>query len=234
MDYVNRVKRDVMNVFDDIAEEFDVTRVKPWSEIYFVSRFGGLIADFGCGSGRHVLALVDEGCEVLAMDVSRRMVSICLSKVRGGDKYRFVSGVVCDLNFLPLKPNSINHALCLATIHHIPLFNVRLNVLNEIYMVLKNSGILVLSVWALYQGRFLKYIPKMIINRIIGRVKEFGDIYVPWKSSKKTFMRFHHLFSKSEFIKLCRSSKFKLAFTYGKSLRKTIFHENHMAILFKM
>jgi len=231
--YAFNVKKDVMNVFSSIAFEFDVTRVKPWSEVYFLSRFGGLIVDLGCGSGRHSMALVNEGCEVLAVDISPLMVKICLSKIRFNSRYGFINGVVCDINFLPFKSCSIDHALCLATIHHIPLFKCRLDALNEIYRVLKKSGILILSVWALYQRRFIRLLPKMLLNYIFRRVKEYGDVYIPWKSRRGVYLRFHHLFSRGEFLKLCRSSKFHLAYFYGKSFRRTRFSENHVAILFK-
>ncbi|MEM0084195.1 MAG: class I SAM-dependent methyltransferase [Candidatus Methanomethylicia archaeon] len=233
MGYTFNVKRSVMDVFSSIAYEFDVTRVKPWSEVYLLSRFGGLIVDLGCGSGRHSIALVNEGCEVLAVDISPVMVKLCLSKVRFRESYRFINGVVCDINFLPFRSCSIDHALCLATIHHIPLFKCRVDALNEIFRVLRKFGILVLSVWALYQYRFFKLIPKMLFNRFLRRVKEYGDVYIPWKSRGGVYLRFHHLFSRREFLRLCRSSKFHLAYFYGKSFRKTRFSENHVAILFK-
>lgn len=233
MDYISMIKKSVMKVFSDIAFEFDVTRIKPWSEVYFLSRFGGLIVDLGCGSGRHSVALVNEGCEVISADISPIMVKISLSKVKGKSSYSLINGVVCDANFLPFKNSSINSVLMLATIHHIPMFKTRVDVLNEIHRVLKKFGILILSAWALHQTRFIKLIPKMILNRILGSVKEFGDIYIPWKSRSGVYMRFHHLFSRSEFIKLCKSSKLSLAYVYGKSFRRTLFSENHVSILFK-
>jgi alkylated DNA repair protein alkB family protein 8 len=233
MDLISNIKRGVMDVFSRIAYEFDVTRTKPWSEVYLLSRFGGLIADFGCGSGRHVSALVNCGCEVLAVDISPIMVKLCLSKFRGGDRYSLVNGVVCDIGFLPFKSCSIDHALCIATIHHIPTFKARLDSVNEIYRVLKRFGILILSAWALYQTRFIKLIPRMLLDRVFGRVLEFGDVYIPWKSRNAVYMRFHHLFSRREFVKLCSSSKFSIAYIYGKSFRNTHFSENHVAVLFK-
>lgn len=229
-DSISKVKLDLMKVFDEISEEFDRTRTKPWEEVYLITRKGALIVDLGCGSGRNSTAAIQQGCEVLAIDLSQKMLKITLSKAEEISKKYLLHTLICDLNHLAIKSNSIDSAICLATIHHIPTFKERVNALKEIQRILKPNGKLILSVWAKYQPRFFKKIPKMLWKYISSQVQEFGDIHIPWKTKRGTFQRFYHLFSKREAIKMTKASGFKIIKVYGKSFKSKLFSENHIVI----
>jgi len=228
-----KVKRELMKTFNDIAYAFDATRRREWSEVHLFICKSGLTADFGCGSGRNLLPILIFNREVLAIDISVEMLKIFLKKALKIHKYFFANAVLCDLNHLPLRDSSIDNGICFAAIHHIPSFKNRLDALIEIYRVLKPFSFLVISVWAKYQGRFLKHIPKMFLNYITRRVSEFGDIYIPWRSGRSISLRFYHLFSRREFKKLLKRSGFKVAIQYSKNFKSRFFAENHVAIMFK-
>lgn len=231
--YVSKVKRDLMKVFDEISKEFNATRRKPWEEVYLVSKKDALIVDLGCGSGRNSIAAIQQGCEVLAIDLSRKMLKITLNKAEKINRKYLLHTLNCDLNYLAIKSNSIDSVICLATIHHIPTFKERVNALKEISRVLKPNGKLILSVWAKYQPRFFKKLPKMLWSYITRQVQEFGDIYIPWKTKRGTFLRFYHLFSRREAVKVTRAAGFRIIRVYGKSFKSKLFAENHIIIAVK-
>lgn len=230
---VAKIKLDLMKVFDEISREFNATRKKPWNEVYLVAKKGTILVDLGCGPGRNSIAAIQEGSEVLAIDLSQNMLKTTLRKAEKISKKYLLHAIKCDLNHLPVKSNSTDSAICLATIHHIPTLRERINALKEIRRILKPNGKLILSVWAKYQPRFFKKLPKMLWNYITRQVQEFGDIYVPWKSRKGTFQRFYHLFSKRETVKMIEASGLKIVKVYGKSFKSRFFHENHIAIAIK-
>jgi len=225
-----RVKRHLMMIFNEISREFDATRRRPWDEIYLIAKKDQLIADVGCGSGRHAIAAIECGSEVLAIDLSRDMLRIALNKSRVIGKSYLLHPILCDMNFMPLRGEVIDGAACLATIHHIPSKSARIAALNEIFRALKPNGMLVLSVWAKYQPRFFSKIPAMLWKYVTGKVREFGDTYVPWRSRKGTFHRFYHLFSRREAVQTVGEAGFKVIKVYGKSFKSRFFAENHVVI----
>ncbi|MCS7364965.1 MAG: class I SAM-dependent methyltransferase [archaeon GB-1867-035] len=230
---VTKIKLDLMKVFDEISKEFDATRRRSWNEVHLVAKKGTLLIDLGCGSGRNSIAAIQSGSEVLAIDLSRSMLKITLRKAEKINKKYLLHTLKCDLNYLAVKSNSIDSVICLATIHHIPTSRERINALKEIKRIMKPNGKLILSVWAKYQPRFFKKLPKMLWNYITRQVQEFGDIYVPWKTKKGTFQRFYHLFSKRETVKMVKASGLKIIRVYGKSFKSKFFHENHVVIAIK-
>ncbi len=217
---------EIIRVFDEIAEEYAATRVRPWEEAYLFKV--GPVLDLGSGPGRHAKVMAERGIRVVAADISKRMLEIALE--RASNFSHIVDAVICEMSNLPFRDKSFRGVLFLAAIHHIRGNENRLNVLREVKRVLKDKGMLVISAWALYQRRFLKKIPKMLFNRVIGKVREFGDTYVPWKSRKGTFMRFYHLFTKRELVRLVREAGFRIEKVYGKSFKSRFLSENHLVV----
>ncbi len=229
-----QVKRALMMIFNEIALEFNATRRRPWSEAHHVIEGGALIVDLGCGSGRHSVLAAKHGCEVIAVDLARGMVELVNMKAHELGLKHLIHPLICDMNYLPFRGDSINHALCLATIHHIPLKMNRVKALREVYRVLKANGKLVVSVWAKFQPRFFRKIPSMIWSYLTGKVSEFGDIYVPWKSRKGVFMRFYHLYSRREILGELSNANFRIVKVYGKSFKSKFFAENHVVVAVKV
>ncbi len=216
---------EVIKVFDEIAEEYAATRVRPWEEAYLFHE--GPVLDLGSGPGRHSKVIAEKGIRVIPADISKRMLKILLKRISNSN---LVDVVVCDMSNLPFRDRTFKGVLFLAAIHHIQGKENRLNVLKEVRRVLDHGGLLVISAWALYQSRFLKKIPKMLFDRMVGRVKEFGDIYVPWKSRKGTFLRFYHLFTKNELVRLVKQSGLEIEKVYGKSFKSKFLSENHLVV----
>ena len=217
---------DLRKIFNEIAEEYAATRVRPWEEAYLFQE--GPVLDLGSGPGRHTKVIAEGGLRVVAADISRRMLKVLLERTKNLSNH--VDAVVCDMSSLPFRDRAFKGTLFLAAIHHVRGKEKRLNVLREVRRVLEDGGLLVISAWALYQGRFLKKIPKMLFDRITGRINEFGDIYVPWKSRKGTFMRFYHLFTRNELVFLVKRAGFRVERVYGKSFKSRFLSENHLVV----
>jgi len=217
---------DVMRVFDEIAEEYAATRVRPWEEVSLFSE--GPVLDLGSGPGRHTRLMAERGIRVIAADISREMLKIAVK--RTSDFSQLVDFVLCDMSNLPFRDETFSGVLCLAAIHHVRSRKNRQIALSEVKRALKNGGLLVVSAWALYQRRFLKKIPKMLFYRMIGKVEEFGDIHIPWKSRKGTFQRFYHLFTRRELVSLVRGAGLEIEKVYGKSFKSRFLSENHLVV----
>jgi SAM-dependent methyltransferase len=101
----------------------------------------------------------------------------------------------------------------------------------EVRRVLKDGGKAIISVWALFQPRFFRKFPEMFLNFIRGG--DFHDVYVPWRKGGRVFMRYYHLFTRSEFLSLLRKAGFSEIKYHKRSFRSRFFAENHVAVVRK-
>ena len=215
---------EVQKVYDAIAKGFDYTRGRPWPEVELVR--GSPVLDLGCGNGRHSAYLEIKGFEVICADISWGMLKVAERRFKG-------ERVQCDAVYLPFRDGSFSTVLYLATLHHIPSRELRLKSLKEVRRVLKNDGEAIISVWALFQPRFFKKIPKIMLNPFRGR--ELGDLYIPWRTREKTYQRYYHLFTRRELINLVREAGFpdtNIKY-YKRSFKSRLFAENHVVIVSK-
>ncbi|MCD6243751.1 MAG: class I SAM-dependent methyltransferase [Candidatus Korarchaeota archaeon] len=213
---------DIAEIYDAIAKGFDHTRGRPWPEVDLVEE--SPVLDLGCGNARHASYLEKRGFEVVCADISWRMLEVAANKFKG-------ERVQCDAARLPFRDGSFATVLYLATLHHLPSREDRLRSLIEIRRVLREGGKAIISVWALFQPRFFSKLPKMLFSLLKGR--EFGDVYVPWRTRGRTYMRYYHLFTKNELLKLAREAGFSDIRYYKRSFRSKFFAENHVVILRK-
>lgn len=95
---------------------------------------------------------------------------------------------------LNLKANISNSCLltpdfdviyCLAVLHHIPSHELRLQALKNLKSLLKPNSLLILSVWNLWQKKYLKYIIKEWLLKLIGKSGlDWGNCYIPYQAQK--------------------------------------------------
>ncbi len=215
---------EVQKVYDAIARGFDHTRGRPWPEVELVRK--SPVLDLGCGNGRHAAYLEKRGFEVVCADISWGMLSVAGRRFKG-------EKVQCDAAHLPFRDRSFSTVLYLATLHHLPSRELRLRSLKEVRRVLKEDGEAIISVWALFQPRFFKKLPKIILDSVRG--KELGDLYIPWRTRKKTYQRYYHLFTRRELINLVREAGFSDTNIryYKRNFRSRVFAENHVVIVNK-
>ena len=167
--------------YNQTYEIYDIRHKSPYTQIvrqkekWLLKKYAkGLILDFGCGTGFH-LAFLDN---VIGYDVSQKMLKIAKPKEKPlllGDEH------------IPLKDKCIDTVICFLTVLNMCDYSF---VIKEFFRILKNDGIVILSLASIYDNKGLK-----------------------WKTIQihKTKMRIR-LFTKSEIINEFRKNGFKLVY----------------------
>jgi ubiquinone/menaquinone biosynthesis C-methylase UbiE len=191
--------------YDLIAGEFSQTRGFLWEELKKFKdliKEGEKVLDLGCGNGRLLEILQDKEIEYIGVDSSWKLIEIAKEK---HPNFQFL---VADALSLPFLENSFDKVFSISVFHHIPSEELRLQFLKEIKRILKPKGILILTVWNLWQKRYFLLILKFTLLKIFFRSKlDFKDIFIPWG---KKIDRYFHCFTKSEIEKLIKKVNLKI------------------------
>ena len=197
-------------IWDTIAESFDLTRKTPWDIcVEFIQTLPSkwIVGDFGCGNGRHSILMANQCKNVICIDFSQNLLSIIQEKTTASSK---VNLVCSDLTKIPLKDNTFDAVLFIASLHNIPKKINRITALAELHRTLKPDGIALLSVW----NKNIDYynsIKKNSLNLNIPTYKlESGDVFIFWNQNGLHVPRFYHLYEKPEIIKEIENSGFHI------------------------
>jgi ubiquinone/menaquinone biosynthesis C-methylase UbiE len=102
----------------------------------------GYVLDLACGSGRHSIALGEEGYTMVGLDVSLRLLKI--AKQRSQD----IAVVLGDIRFLPFKTGTFNAAVSVDTsFGYLPSEADDKVSLSEVRRVMTQEGLLILDVF---------------------------------------------------------------------------------------
>lgn len=108
----------------------------------WVDGFSGVCLDVSCGTGRYSLRIAENGVEVLALDLSSKMLKRLKAKKSGFcDR---VSVVVADGERLPFREGVFDCLVCALAFGH---FEDCEWAAGEFSRILKNNGLCVLSVF---------------------------------------------------------------------------------------
>ena len=195
-------KAAVRATYERIAEPFAASRAEPWPEVMsFTTTLPpeARIVDVGCGNGRHARALAAAGHRVVAVDFARNLLVIGRRGSRGRVWGQWILWVQADAAVLPLRSASMDAALCVAVLHHLPTVDERVHALRELRRVLTSRGHVFVSVWALDQPRFRKAVEAR--RQLPEDVR--GDVEVPWTMPDGVVIpRYYHLFQEGELEEL--------------------------------
>lgn len=190
--------------YNEIALEFNQTRSNPWYEfeIYreLVKR-GDKVLDLGCGNGRLFTQLEDFEISYVGVDVSTKLLDKAKFKFRNKKSLstlQFKKGSFLDI---PYKRPTFDKIFCVASFHHIPSREYRLQALANMKNILKKDGLIAISVWNLWQKKYRPFIWKSILRMY---KYDFADCFIPW--SKTGVMRYYHAFSVFEMRHLLREA----------------------------
>ncbi len=191
-------KAAVRATYERIAEPFAASRAEPWPEVLsFTTSLpsDARVVDVGCGNGRHARALAAAGHRVVAVDFARNLLIIGRRGSRGRTWGHWILWVQADAAVLPLRGGSMDAALCVAVLHHLPTVEERVHALRELGRVLTSRGRLFVSVWALDQPRFRRAVEAR--RHLPADLR--GDVEVPWTMPDGLVIpRFYHLFQEGE------------------------------------
>lgn len=152
----------------------------------------GRLVNLGCGHGADFLPF-RSGFELVGLDHSQGMLR---QSRRYMVKHGFDASLVCgDLCQLPLADRSFDHAIAIASYHHIESAEARQQAFHELHRVLRPGGEAFISVWNHDQPRFRDAPP---------------DQWVPWGNGDRTLLRFYHLFTMEELASALHQSGFTI------------------------
>jgi ubiquinone/menaquinone biosynthesis C-methylase UbiE len=204
-EYAEYLLKKTKKDYDLIAGEFSQTRGFLWEELKKFKdliKDGEKVLDLGCGNGRLLKILQDKKIEYIGVDSSRKLIEIAKEK---HPNFQFL---VADALSLPFLENSFDKVFSISVFHHIPSEELRLQFLKEIKRILKPKGILILTVWNLWQKRYFLLILKFTLLKLFFRSKlDFKDIFIPWG---KKIDRYFHCFTKSEIESLIKKVNLKI------------------------
>ena len=197
---MNKTKAD----YNLISEEFSRTRWFVWEETKFLfndyAKDRDKVLDIGCGNGRYFELL--KNTDYVGIDNSSKLIE------EAKKKYPEANFLVADALDIPFGDNTFDKVYSIAVLHNIPSKELRLEFLNEANRVLKDKGVLILTVWKFH--RFSDYLRlfKNSILKLVGKSKlDFKDFLEPW--SDKT-LRYFHWFSKKELEKMIEKAGFRV------------------------
>lgn len=181
-----KTKEDLKRTYDSIAADFSQTRQTPWKQVEDLLKQlpkRSLVLDVGGGTGRHSLLAQKLGHVAVCYDFSEGQ----LDEAKKQGVEQCIQGDMTELLF---ADSSFDCVLVVASLHHLPTENERLQSLKECLRVLKPKGIMLVSVWRKGQKRFE------------GKEKD-GDIDHTWR---KEYPRYYHLFSEEELKELAKKA----------------------------
>lgn len=232
------------NKYDNFAEDFSQKRKKPWK--YFVEYLNayfnqdsvsnrkdfGICCDLGCGSGRHTLPLAARSEVYIGLDLSFKLLKLAKSELESESEtmYSFKTDwIACDIEHLPIRENSFSIIVSIAVLHHIIGKKKRQFIVNNLYQLLKERGMVILSVWGYTKEQRKRGINTISNEKIKGirigrfwllKIYDFGKkskfriklfekntFVVPWKVDNSRGLtnstpRIYHFFKKDELLNL--------------------------------
>ena len=175
----------VRATYERIADHFSTTREHPWPDVesFCADRSADTALDIGCGNGRHTALLADRSTRTLGLDASRSLLSIARGRVPDAT---FIEG---DAASLPIAAQTVDLALYVATLHHLPNRDLRIQSLDELARVLTPDGTALISVWSTTHDRFDTEDETIGFDTNVDWTLPDGEI-VP---------RFYHIYAPEEF-----------------------------------
>ncbi|WP_435077306.1 class I SAM-dependent methyltransferase [Halococcus sp. AFM35] len=187
-------RRDVRETYDRIGGHFAKTRAHPWPAVErFVenSERVALGLDLGCGNARHATVLATRTEQVVGIDASRTVLDA--ARERRAESDFSVALCQADATHLPLASRTVDLAVYVATIHHLPSRATRVDSLDELARVLAPGGRALVSAWSVTHDRF--------------EADDGFDTTVDWTlPGGEIVPRYYHIYDPTEFASDLRAS----------------------------
>ncbi|MDD5445945.1 MAG: methyltransferase domain-containing protein [Candidatus Pacebacteria bacterium] len=205
-DYAKYIINKVREDYNFISDDFSRTREYLWEELKplldkYIKK-GDKVLDLGCGNGRYYSYFQKKKTEYIGIDNSEKLIEIAKKKHLFAD---FRTG---DALNIPFPDKHFDKVVSIAVFHHIPSKEFRLQFLKEVRRVLKDNGLVILTVWKFHRKEEKKILLKYFLLKLIGMSKlDFKDILEPWG---KKANRYYHSFSEKELSELAKEANFEV------------------------
>ncbi|MBT7553069.1 methyltransferase domain-containing protein [bacterium] len=204
---MNKVSKQLKDVYNQISQEFSASRVFPWEELqvfipYIKDNFK--ILDLGCGNGRLLKSLEESNkkFDYTGIDFSEGLIKQAQENF---PEHKFT---VADMRELDFPENSFDMVFSIAAFHHLDKKSDRIKLLKKLNKCLKPGGYLFMTNWNLLQKKYFKDYLKYW-----WRKKSWNDFFVSWSKysgDNKKHWRYYHSFTKAELEKLLEKTGFEL------------------------
>jgi len=205
-EYAEYLLKKTKEDYNLIADDFSSKRENTWEETEFL--FDSYLSkemrvlDLGCGNGRYYPVFKTKKIDYSGIDNSERLISIAK------EKYPEAKFQLGDAFNIPFSDNFFDMVYSIAVLHHIPSRELRIQALKEIGRVLKNNGLLILTVWKFHELKEFYFLIKYTILKLTMKSKlDWDDVFEPWGRKAQ---RYYHWFSQKELEKLAIEAGFKV------------------------
>ncbi len=177
------------------------------------------VADIGCGNGRFAVMLdslavesryagVDGDADLLAYAAQQ---AIALTHV----ECRFEQADLAQAGWLAaLEDETFDMAVCLATLQHMPSYELRSRLIRELASLLAPGGLLAVSAWQFLESeRFRKRLIDWSEVGLTTADVEPGDALLPWKQGASA-VRYVHQIDEAEMNRLVADAGLAVVDTY--------------------
>ncbi len=179
----DREKINVKDVYEVISAHFSNTRAYTWKWVDdFIKSFdtNSNILDVGCGNGRN---MQHNNYNFIGIDNCDGFLNICREK-----KLNVLQANMCNI---PLQDNMFDAIISIASFHHLCSHENRIRCLCELKRLIKNNGLIMISVWSINQPKKTKK-----------TFTKYGDTIVEYNKFGKIYSRYYYIFKIDELYKL--------------------------------
>jgi SAM-dependent methyltransferase len=201
------IRKQVQSSYSVIASEFSATRQKPWPEFeHFLTyvRPESKILDLGCGNGRLAGLLSAKAVEYLGIDNNSALLALAREQ-HPDDRFK-----LADMVGLDLPEGAFDTLFCVAVFHHLPDKKTRRQAASHMHRVLREDGILILTVWNLFQWKYVEAILSAVFSFVLhlGFRYAWNDTWISWGERK--IKRYYHAFLPKELLRYFSLSQWKI------------------------
>ncbi len=205
--------------YTDHGRDFSATRgrLQPGvTRVLETLRGDETILDLGCGNGELARTLSRRGHHgsYLGLDFSLPMLTEA-KRAPFTFPVRFLTMDITAGHWRSkLPPSAFNLIFAFAVFHHIPRFDLRLNIIKEIHNLLGPNGLFIHSHWQFLNSERLKArIHSWGEIELTPNNVETDDYLLDWKRGG-TGLRYVHHFGEAELTELASASKFEITETF--------------------
>jgi len=218
--FIQEITDKVKASYSQFAGEFDQTRRQQWPEFdYFLAytRKHAKVLDLGCGNGRLSDFLKPKEVSYLGIDHNSQLLE------HARKNFPDAKFQLDDIMDLKLEEEAFDNIFCIAAFHHIPTKKMRRKVLADLEKAIKPDGILILTVWNLFQLKYWAPMLKAVLKSLLtlGLKGAWNDLWIKW--GDYPIKRYYHAFLPAELQGLFSSKAWEIEEFYftrkGKRVR---------------